>query len=871
MSGNQVIANRYEIIRTIGQGGMGDVYLGQDRQTGQTVAIKLLKPDIVDADPSLVERFAREGEALRRLNHPNIVTMLDTVEEGGLHYLVMQYVGGGSLRDLLDREPVQPVERVLSIGIELADALTRAHHLQIIHRDLKPENVMLDEDGTPLLADFGVARLGTRTRVTVTGSVIGTYAYLSPEACMGEELDTRTDIWSFGVILWEMLAGQRPFASEQPTAILLKIMQEPVPLITDVRPDTPPALVELLNRMLQKDRAQRVPSVRLVGAALEAISQGVDTPFPFTPSQAGRKIDSERFATPTPPEREPSLVVMPTVEKETETHVPPTDASTTVPGTAASAGRGRAGTWALAALGLLALVVVAVIALAGTGGEDGDGAGASAPMTVAPVGPGEHMVLVADLEPLRGVDEHDVSRFIVEDLAATLEQEIPFSNFRIRAYPQVITSDAEAQAAAAFNDAAVIVWGNYTADEIEVEVQVGSLDGFPMIELDPGLVARTANTRVRLTDEREQSIAQPVLNVFNVLNTAAGGGYEVLRLLVILDIIGSDDLEIVSGGVSAEILAGIMHYMTDTGRAMTHLDAAIEIDSGNPLPYMYRATGYIRLGEPERALQDLATAQRLGPDGWTAPLFLRGSHSTDPAILDESIALFDQIIARRPADWFAYNYRGALYYLQGDYEQARADLDQAIALGPTANFPYFTSLILAIRQGRWIDLQNLLQAVITQYPDPLFSTRTLQAIYGEGSDNVFGPMFAATGNLLLGQYDQAATAAQQTLEKNDQLADMYLAWGLALCNQGQYEAAEAAYSDGITVEPGHIALHALRAEVRLRLGQTTESLADADVVLNSELGDAFAPLLQAGISGEWSCETFFDFDYSNLETATHDE
>ncbi|HEX3051830.1 MAG TPA: serine/threonine-protein kinase, partial [Aggregatilineaceae bacterium] len=224
-----VIGGRYELLSLIGQGGMGDVYKGLDTQTGDWVAIKLLHTDVIDENPNLLDRFNREGQALSRLNHPNIVKVLTTFEENKQHYLVMEYVGGGSLRDMLDMQGKLPVDRVLNIALDLADALTRAHRLHIIHRDIKPDNVLLAEDGTPRLTDFGVAHLGDRTRLTQTGSVIGTYAYLSPEACNGMDLDERTDIWSFGVMLFELLTGDPPFDENSTAAILTAIMTKPAP------------------------------------------------------------------------------------------------------------------------------------------------------------------------------------------------------------------------------------------------------------------------------------------------------------------------------------------------------------------------------------------------------------------------------------------------------------------------------------------------------------------------------------------------------------------------------------------------------------------------------------------------------------------
>ncbi len=286
----------------IGQGGMGDVYRGLDTQTGQPVALKCLKPEFAFGTSSHLDRFKRESDVLSQLNHPNIVKMLTTVEDNGQYYIVMEYVSGGSLRDLLDQRPRLPVDRVLSISLELADALTRAHHLKIIHRDLKPANVLLAEDGAPRLTDFGTAYLAGTAHVTQEGMWIGTPHYLSPEVINQQELDGRTDIWAFGVMLFEMLAGQVPFNGESLTGLVLAILQQPTPDLEKLRPDTPVALLDLVYRMLEKDRNSRIPSIRLVGAELEAIMQGTTTgiqrsQIPSTRDRAARA----RFNTPTPP------------------------------------------------------------------------------------------------------------------------------------------------------------------------------------------------------------------------------------------------------------------------------------------------------------------------------------------------------------------------------------------------------------------------------------------------------------------------------------------------------------------------------------------------------------------------------------------
>jgi serine/threonine protein kinase/tetratricopeptide (TPR) repeat protein len=268
--------DRYALLEEIGQGGMGTVYRGRDRQSDNRVAIKRLRAGVVDA--KIVERFRREGDLLRRLNHPNIVQLLDAYESQGEHYLVMEYVEGGSLRQELDRVAPLPLRRALSISIEVADALTRAHHLGVVHRDIKPANILLARDGTPRLADFGIARTAN-SNLTETGMLVGTLAYVSPEALRGQKADPRSDIWSFGVMLYEMVTGALPFGNEKDVGALIRsILEDSVPDLETLRSDLPVGFVDLIYRMLAKEPAERISSFRLVGAELEAVLEGKGSP-----------------------------------------------------------------------------------------------------------------------------------------------------------------------------------------------------------------------------------------------------------------------------------------------------------------------------------------------------------------------------------------------------------------------------------------------------------------------------------------------------------------------------------------------------------------------------------------------------------------
>ncbi len=268
---DQAAQRRFELREPMPAGGQGALFRGVDHLSGEAVVIKQLRPEQLN-NPDYVARFVREGEMLRRLNHPNIVRVLATYDDDGKHCLVMEFVEGGSLRDLLQAHGPLPEKRALEIGIELADALGRAHHLGIIHRDVKPANVLIAADGAPRLTDFGLARLRRqRLDLTPTGTLLGTPYYMSPEALRGEELDERSDIWSFGALLFEMLTGQPPFPGQQMAHILTSILNDPAPALEQVRPDLSPGLAALLRRMLTKDREARIYSMRLIAAGLEAL------------------------------------------------------------------------------------------------------------------------------------------------------------------------------------------------------------------------------------------------------------------------------------------------------------------------------------------------------------------------------------------------------------------------------------------------------------------------------------------------------------------------------------------------------------------------------------------------------------------------
>lgn len=281
-----IIAGRYSLQEELGAGGMGVVFRALDTQTGDIVAIKQIRQDM--ASDNLLARFQREGDVLRELDHPNIIRLLDTFEEKGQHHLVMRYIAGGNLSQRIAQQPLT-LEQIIRIGMDLSDALTQAHKLNIIHRDLKPANILIDTEDNVYLTDFGLAQVVGNKGITSTGAIVGTINYLPPEAFSENPRDARGDIWSFGVILAEMLTGINPFGRSTVLETMWAITSEPPPDLEVGTEAEAIALIDLIYRMLERDPAARIASVRHVGAALEDISQG------------NKRVTSvtQRFNTPT--------------------------------------------------------------------------------------------------------------------------------------------------------------------------------------------------------------------------------------------------------------------------------------------------------------------------------------------------------------------------------------------------------------------------------------------------------------------------------------------------------------------------------------------------------------------------------------------
>src|ERR671939_579831 len=264
---------RYVIKRKLGSGGMADVYLAEDQELGRRVALKLLN-DRHAADDQFVERFRREAQSAAGLNHPNIVSIFDRGQAEGTYYIAMEYLDGRTLKELLVRNGPTPIPIAIDYARQILGALAFAHRNGIVHRDIKPHNIVVRKDGRLKVTDFGIARSGA-SQMTEAGSIVGTAQYLSPEQARGALVDQRSDLYSVGVVLYEMLTGSVTFTGDTQLEIAMKHLSEVPTPPSELRPEVPHDLDSVVLRALAKDPAERYHSAEEMDADLARVLEGL--------------------------------------------------------------------------------------------------------------------------------------------------------------------------------------------------------------------------------------------------------------------------------------------------------------------------------------------------------------------------------------------------------------------------------------------------------------------------------------------------------------------------------------------------------------------------------------------------------------------
>lgn len=288
MIGN-MLGNRYEIISQLGGGGMALVYKGRDTLLNRQVTVKLLRPEYT-CDEEFVTRFRREAQAVAKLSHPNIVSVYDVGQEGDTHYIVMEYVEGKNLKEVIREEGILPVTRAVDIARQICEGLDHAHENGIVHRDIKPHNILVTPGSRVKVTDFGIARAVTSATVTQAGTIVGSVHYFSPEQAKGEHTGARSDIYSVGVVLYEMITGQVPFQGDSPIGVALKHIQEQPPAPSTLNRNISPELEKVILRAMEKDITMRYQSAGDMSRDLRTVLYGQI-------SDETRYFDEDEFAT----------------------------------------------------------------------------------------------------------------------------------------------------------------------------------------------------------------------------------------------------------------------------------------------------------------------------------------------------------------------------------------------------------------------------------------------------------------------------------------------------------------------------------------------------------------------------------------------
>jgi serine/threonine protein kinase/tetratricopeptide (TPR) repeat protein len=799
----------YRVISHLGAGGMGEVYLALDTKLDREVALKVV-PEKFASDPGRLARFEREAKSIAALNHPNIVTIHSIEEDQGVHFLTMELVQGKSLAEIVPRGGM-PLAQVLTIAESLTSALAAAHERGIIHRDLKPANVMMTEDGRVKVLDFGLAKLVSdetleetdvptsqaptaTVTLTAAGIVVGTVPYLSPEYLDGKVADHRTDIFSLGVVLYEMVTGLLPFQGSSGPAVMSSILRDDPKPVSELNPEAPRALVSLIDRCLVKDPAERYQSATEVGRDLNALTSGST-----------------------------SLPGLRPVSRWPRAHWP------RVVGT-------------LALMLLLGLLAAWIMRRADDGAEKANQAGGVA----QPAFNASDWIIAVLPSRTRSAEDAELS-VVNEGLALTLTtklsqlsqshalQVIPASMLLENEISTLEKAQQELGVSLALNFDTHRL-GNrirVNAQLVDVpnrrQITADTIDGDPndLMALEEAVTTRVLRLlRVELKPMEESLLAagttDPEAYSFFVkgqghmmeyhdlesiaaaaemfeaalaidpefTQARAGLGQALLRNYEITDDLRwidaalaqcTEAVELDDLDAAGHLCLGLIYNATGRHReAASELKAAKSLDPSRDLIYAGLARAYIAEGDLDLAEDTYKEAISIRPHYW-APYNWLGIFYHQRGRVDEALANFQEVIRLAPDSYLGYANAGASYYFKGDLEEAESNFKRALEIKPDYDLALSNLGTLYFFSGRYQEATDLFERAVAVNDKDFFNWGNLADAYRWGD----------------GRADEAAAAYRKAIDLCDNQLRVNPNDAIVLADQAYFHAMVGAREDAI--------------------------------------------------------------------------